>query len=1226
MSSTHVVSALGSGYGGPPATVLKPTPMSWAETMTSFFGVQDIIDPNILQMPLGMRANMTWDEVSQKYANRHIVGLSHLITANMMNTLDGAEALTALGVTLVLSYEERWRTVFRDVVLLEWAQTSATGIPSSTTFYQFSDEGATTERGCTFQAPNKTLVDPNFGEQVILHEMYAATITLQYTFQKTVSVGLAMQDYYNFFKEITEIHRRRFYFEDYYNHATKYYCLGVLDPKALMNKMGAIMHTKPRMLNTLGVASGTEGMLTDVATDERQFPARIRDETDTLSQLGLNLESLRVAPAGFARIGGGVSKETMILKFPNFRSHAFSDDSQTHQPLRRTIVLAASYPFPTVDVEAEVGAVDPRNLAVVVMNQMRDSATWKVYHLSDVILQTRAGYIFKSRDSNEPSKETEALIKKMNKERSSGYYRKENFDNPTSYNTPLNPPPDLMRLNNVDEVKGFRDLIQFLTTEESNYGGHRVTFALAKTIGQTLESQIPTKYLWNYAKAVAQKMHGVNFERDEIKTRDLDAQRAKIESMREELEREAKRLDEEKKAARAQALKEQREKAEAEAKAKQEEEDRKKAEKEFAYSSDDIKEMIEKIATPISNLGSAIAVYLFSHADDEREKKVVAAIKDKTILKDTANVVSTLANSDVDIEKDLTAVAESMKEATDTVIKEYKTLMQLMQGKESDAFEKIFAAVPETKILSKTHYNLLLRILNWKLGPKKEDLLKVAVRDSLYDTITGELDTFGAALKPELKLTQAFKAQALPRITALQRLVSEQPDAGLQIVTELKRRVDSVGGDVGKATYHAQHLLAKLESFAGIGESHARASVPLPRLNKEDIDRVLKSVPKPSHLAKASRAGEDIETTTIDFSAPFSFPAPSSTTTSSPQTSFSFGAASPKGARFGHFDIVYEKDNEAIATDDRAFEETLEDGDIHESRRAQLGELLRMERESAGFSLIIRELIILLKMKLTPMTIAGLARKGLALMGGHLQRWAIRQTMVSWIAWERETTCELMVSPVRTTLSIRALQEMTDFMSKLNIGLRFPNPRGVVELPALFPYEFNGGMNGRIVESVQEIRDLMKGEYVSGRKASSDLIYVAGPITETLVSYPMNSFGDVHKKRSSTGRVEDRLQTKVTGLHMLRQFIGDAALKNAKAKIMSQVARFDGILAQLYYCPVIQAGPVYHRSDALSDYVKFLPGTGPLSHVQFANHLHVAKIMNGDIRPFPQEMPTRPNV
>lgn len=300
-------------------------------------------------------------------------------------------------------------------------------------------------------------------------------------------------------------------------------------------------------------------------------------------------------------------------------------------------------------------------------------------------------------------------------------------------------------------------------------------------------------------------------------------------------------------------------------------------------------------------------------------------------------------------------------------------------------------------------------------------------------------------------------------------------------------------------------------------------------------------------------------------------------------------------------------------------------GYIHETRRAAVTALAG-QYPTALYEDAWREFNTLCQTMLTPVAIANLTRDGMPLMSGSMDRLAQHFTMASWLALNRDGTCQTIISPVRASITARGVQGITDFVFKMNMGHRFPKPFGIAEIASVFPVEFNGGMNTRIVGSLPEIRGLLRGEYVPGRRTANDLIFVPSPITEKTVEYPINFFGDLPRDRSSTGRFIDHLQTKRTGHWMLRHFIGEEVMRSAQGAVMAKISQPDGIYAMLPFCPIIEAGTRYYWSEHKDDYIKLACGTGPMGPAQFSNYMCAAQIMNGQIRPFDAVLPARPNI
>ena len=154
-------------------------------------------------------------------------------------------------------------------------------------------------------------------------------------------------------------------------------------------------------------------------------------------------------------------------------------------------------------------------------------------------------------------------------------------------------------------------------------------------------------------------------------------------------------------------------------------------------------------------------------------------------------------------------------------------------------------------------------------------------------------------------------------------------------------------------------------------------------------------------------------------------------------------------------------------------------------------------------------LIIFLTRPFTLETCVAMARIGVPIITGSIERWAQTFRCLSMLVLKSDEVCQTIMTPMRATLSSEGVRRITHFTFDFLMGQRWLNPDALVELPNMFPAEFIGGMNHRLIGSLDEFHKYLKGVNYTTR---ADCIFVPRSVGEMTVEYPGNLFGEMWQK------------------------------------------------------------------------------------------------------------------
>jgi hypothetical protein len=154
-------------------------------------------------------------------------------------------------------------------------------------------------------------------------------------------------------------------------------------------------------------------------------------------------------------------------------------------------------------------------------------------------------------------------------------------------------------------------------------------------------------------------------------------------------------------------------------------------------------------------------------------------------------------------------------------------------------------------------------------------------------------------------------------------------------------------------------------------------------------------------------------------------------------------------------------------------------------------------------------LVVFLTRPFSLETCVTMARIGVPIITGSLERWAQTFRCLSMLVLKSDEVCQTIMTPMRATLSSEGVRRITHFTFDFLMGQRWLNPDALVELPNMFPAEFVGGMNHRIIRSMDEFHKYLKGVNYTTR---ADCIFVPRSVGEMTVEYPGNLFGEMWQK------------------------------------------------------------------------------------------------------------------
>jgi len=219
-----------------------------------------------------------------------------------------------------------------------------------------------------------------------------------------------------------------------------------------------------------------------------------------------------------------------------------------------------------------------------------------------------------------------------------------------------------------------------------------------------------------------------------------------------------------------------------------------------------------------------------------------------------------------------------------------------------------------------------------------------------------------------------------------------------------------------------------------------------------------------------------------------------------------------------------------------------------------------------------------------------MARIGVPIITGSLERWAQTFRCLSMLVLKSDEVCQTIMTPMRATLSSEGVRRITHFTFDFLMGQRWLNPDALVELPNMFPAEFVGGMNHRIIRSMDEFHKYLKGVNYTTR---ADCIFVPRSVGEMTVEYPGNLFGEMWQKPDRMGDATEQVMYRTHSGHALFREYMSAQRSNLMAQMEEVVRTGNGSTSRVMIQIVVERGCT-KKADDHGEYRIDWPGTGPL--------------------------------
>lgn len=253
-------------------------------------------------------------------------------------------------------------------------------------------------------------------------------------------------------------------------------------------------------------------------------------------------------------------------------------------------------------------------------------------------------------------------------------------------------------------------------------------------------------------------------------------------------------------------------------------------------------------------------------------------------------------------------------------------------------------------------------------------------------------------------------------------------------------------------------------------------------------------------------------------------------------------------------------------------------------------------------------LAVFLTRPFTLETCVAMARIGVPIITGSIERWAQTFRCLSMLVLKSDEVCQTIMTPMRATLSAEGVRRITHFTFDFMMGQRWLNPAALVELPNMFPAEFVGGMNHRLITSLKEFHGYLKGVNYTTR---ADCIFVPRSVGEVTVDYPGNLFGEMWQKPDRMGEATEQVMYRTHSGHVLFRHYMQSQKQQLMQQMEETVRTGNGSTSRVQIQVVVERACT-KRADDKGEYRIDWPGTGPLGPVMMndpANSPHA--IYNG---------------
>ena len=253
---------------------------------------------------------------------------------------------------------------------------------------------------------------------------------------------------------------------------------------------------------------------------------------------------------------------------------------------------------------------------------------------------------------------------------------------------------------------------------------------------------------------------------------------------------------------------------------------------------------------------------------------------------------------------------------------------------------------------------------------------------------------------------------------------------------------------------------------------------------------------------------------------------------------------------------------------------------------------------------------------LSPANISRLAKYGLPVIGGRLERYdMLFSTFSCQVMRKGDDTVITHISPITEELGAKTQEGRTILTTTQHHGLQFMNGgKYMNELCNVFPHKFLGGMNVRIASDIsQHFHTLFFGNATYNRNTHPNLFFWMTPRSETKNEWPQFAMGEVMEPTGFEARAAN-LFFHLSSAHVLqRELLTDAAGDHVP-QILGRIT--SNLLNGPSHNPLVQI--VVHNAytwgyDMQSKrYSVPLPGTGPLGARELNDPRNCHFVYNGE--------------
>lgn len=440
---------------------------------------------------------------------------------------------------------------------------------------------------------------------------------------------------------------------------------------------------------------------------------------------------------------------------------------------------------------------------------------------------------------------------------------------------------------------------------------------------------------------------------------------------------------------------------------------------------------------------------------------------------------------------------------------------------------------------------------------------------------------FKSGIYPLMTRVPNMAYEALePLADTFVRLEQEQPAIAKAIVDHMTSKFVDYDKDAGKAEVYAKHAV---ESLASIGIVPLANDAVLPNLAKEDITKFKKQVPKGETIINATRLEE---------------PGSPAFSLASALVARSLASGAPLGK------IV--RDERYATFGQRATFADTTYYPLSLTRAAKAEEL-----EGVG-GLVLLLFVGICAQPMDPITVARFAQHGIMLVAGHLDRYCINGTALSMIAMKRGVeTVETMLTPISTYFSMRGADGWADYSSKFHFGHKWNSRQNMHEIYGVFPDRFFYGMNTRMMQSWDELREIVSANGMQPHhSARADFWFWPEPVSATRYIFPLDLTGStaVTAEKGDRG-AETELNMASTAYASFR--LMEPGLVHQMVTQLDMAAKSPTGDTEVDFMPLVERGFSYSYNSSTRLFDNPHPGTGPLGKNYVNDDNTISDILNG---------------